>query len=124
MQITALKTAYSLDSLYFLKHGGEYVGCVFLSLGADDFWKELPIDSNSLFFTNSRLSMLLAPKGWERWRYLKSCHSRSNGTANGYGVIVMVAECVCAIFMSNLVLSLSIDKKCMVLTSLDTKSRC
>ncbi|WCP68797.1 GNAT family N-acetyltransferase [Vibrio tubiashii] len=63
VQVSSLKKSYSLDGLYFFQHNGVFVGCVFISFGLDDFWKDLPTDSNSMFFHKLAITNSSSSKG-------------------------------------------------------------
>ncbi|WP_421242971.1 GNAT family N-acetyltransferase [Aeromonas enteropelogenes] len=47
--VSALKRAYSLESLYLLRHESQFVGCVFISADRDAFWEDMDTHG-SLFF--------------------------------------------------------------------------
>ncbi|TNH78270.1 GNAT family N-acetyltransferase [Aeromonas sobria] len=49
VNISSLKSSYSLDSLYLLQHEHDFVGCVFIIFDHDLFWKDFPTQG-SLFF--------------------------------------------------------------------------
>ncbi|EGU55629.1 GCN5-related N-acetyltransferase [Vibrio nigripulchritudo ATCC 27043] len=49
VNVPSLKTSYELENLYLLKHHGQQVGCVFISLDNDDFWSDRDT-KGSLFF--------------------------------------------------------------------------